>query len=107
MVLPKDISTFVPGYLSLHSSSFTTSTGATLSGIALKWTPNQLMNGNTIEDKSVSWQYALNLELRFVQFIHCHQVKKVIQFDFIRYLCKFKKLGPGLNKGSDKYTLVV
>ena len=83
MVLPKDISTFVPGYLSLHSSSFTTSTGATLSGIALKWTPNQLMNGNTIEDKSVSWQYALNLELRFVQFIHCHQVKKVIQYDFI------------------------
>ena len=54
-----------------------------LSGIALKWTPNQLMNGNTIEDKSVSWQYALNLELRSVQFIHCHQVKKVIQFDLI------------------------
>ena len=78
MVLPKDIETAVPGYLSLHSSSLITGSGSgvvtTLNGISLKWTPNQLMNGSTIEDKSVSWQYALNLEIRAIQFIHCHQV---------------------------------
>jgi hypothetical protein len=74
MVLPKDINTSVPGYLSLHSSSVTTGSGLQVNGIALKWTPNQLMNGSTIEDKSVSWQYALYLEFRTIQFIHCHQV---------------------------------
>ena len=62
MVLPKDITTAVPGYLSLHSSSiFNGSGSAPVNGVSLKWTPNQLMNGSTIEDKSVSWQYALNL----------------------------------------------
>ena len=34
------------------------------------------MNGSTIEDKSASWQQALNIDLTTVQFIHCHQEPK-------------------------------
>ncbi len=43
----------------------------------LKWTPNRLMNGATIEDKSASWQQALVVDLDSIVFLHCHQVSKV------------------------------
>jgi hypothetical protein len=102
MVLPKDISNSVPGYLSLHSSSVTTGSGLQVNGIALKWTPNQLMNGSTIEDKSVSWQYALYLEFRTIQFIHCHQViplkqPRVLTITRLRSSLKLSELKNGFH----------
>ncbi|XP_024944502.1 small G protein signaling modulator 1 isoform X2 [Cephus cinctus] len=70
----------MPGYLSLHQSA---------QGLVIKWTPNQLMNGfasncssegTTIgegkegrEDKSQYWQYALNLRVEDIVYVHCHQ----------------------------------
>ena len=66
-VLPKEGNDPVPGYLSLHQ--------AAIGGFGcIKWSPNRLMNGSTIEDKSASWQQALNIDLNCIQFIHCHQV---------------------------------
>ena len=49
--------------------------------LALKWTPNQLMNaGGKIqnEDKCAapSWQEALYIDLNSILFLHCHQVEK-------------------------------
>ena len=65
-VLPKVGNDPIPGYLSLHQ--------AAIGGFGcLKWSPNSLMNGSTIEDKSASWQQALNVDLNCIQFIHCHQ----------------------------------
>ena len=65
-VLPKEGNDSIPGYLSLHQ--------AAIGGFGcLKWSPNSLMNGSTIEDKSASWQQALNVDLNCIQFIHCHQ----------------------------------
>ena len=66
-VLPKDSHDSVPGYLSLHQSA------VGVASCCLKWTPNRLMNGMTIEDKSASWQQAVNIDLSNIQFIHCHQ----------------------------------
>ncbi|XP_012286405.1 small G protein signaling modulator 1 [Orussus abietinus] len=71
----------MPGYLSLHQSA---------QGLVIKWTPNQLMNGfadSTINsangtgndgkeeytDKSQYWQYALNLRVEDIIYVHCHQ----------------------------------
>ncbi|XP_020707014.2 small G protein signaling modulator 1 isoform X2 [Athalia rosae] len=76
----------MPGYLSLHQSA---------QGLVIKWTPNQLMNGFAIncssetggvgggsdgkegkegkEDKSQYWQYALNLRVEDIVYVHCHQ----------------------------------
>ena len=82
-VQPKDKDTFLPGYLSFHQitnfgqghqqhqallqdSSTTT--------LVLKWTPNQLMNGHTTQEKSASWQQALYIDLKTILFLHCHQV---------------------------------
>lgn len=71
LVQPKDINSYLPGYLSLHEIT----NGEDLStNVVLKWTPNQLMNGNTTEEKSASWQKALYIELRTILFLHCHQV---------------------------------
>ncbi|KAG5897831.1 hypothetical protein JTB14_011831 [Gonioctena quinquepunctata] len=69
LVLPvnADVSEPMPGYLSLHQ---------TANGLAIKWTPNHLMNGYVDEsgqDKSVYWDYALHLELDEIVYVHCHQ----------------------------------
>ena len=64
-VLPKVGNDPIPGYLSLHQ--------AAIGGFGcLKWSPNSLMNGSTIEDKSASWPPALNVDLSCSQVIHCH-----------------------------------
>ncbi|CAH1382208.1 unnamed protein product [Tenebrio molitor] len=68
LVLPvnADVSQPMPGYLSLHQ---------TASGLTIKWTPNQLMNGFTdeVQDKSVYWDYALQVRLDEIVYVHCHQ----------------------------------
>lgn len=50
------------GYLSLHDSP---------SGLVLKWTPNQMMNG--VKSKQPYWDYALNVDLNTIVYLHCHQ----------------------------------
>ena len=75
-VQPKDKDSFLPGYLSFHqitnfgqqAQEYSTTT------LVLKWTPNQLMNGNTTQEKSASWQQALYIDLKTILFLHCHQV---------------------------------
>ncbi|XP_023018015.2 small G protein signaling modulator 1 isoform X2 [Leptinotarsa decemlineata] len=65
--LNADVSEPMPGYLSLHQ---------TPNGLTIKWTPNQLMNGFVDEsgqDKSVYWDYALQLRLDEIVYVHCHQ----------------------------------
>ena len=42
--------------------------------VCLKWTPNRLMNGSTVEDKSASWQHAVAVNMEDIIFMHCHQV---------------------------------
>ena len=42
--------------------------------VCLKWTPNRLMNGGTVEDKSASWQHAVAVDMKDIIFMHCHQV---------------------------------
>ena len=42
--------------------------------VCLKWTPNRLMNGGTVEDKSASWQHAVAIDMKDIIFMHCHQV---------------------------------
>ncbi|XP_050504774.1 small G protein signaling modulator 1 isoform X2 [Diabrotica virgifera virgifera] len=68
LVLPvnSDLSKPIPGYLSLHQMA---------SGLAIKWTPNQLMNGfvDEVQDKSIYWDYALNVRLDDIVYVHCHQ----------------------------------
>uniref|UniRef100_A0A8C2J9B3 Small G protein signaling modulator 1b n=1 Tax=Cyprinus carpio TaxID=7962 RepID=A0A8C2J9B3_CYPCA len=57
----------IPGYLSLHQ---------TADLMTLKWTPNQLMNGNVGEidyEKSVYWDYAMSIRLEEIVYLHCHQ----------------------------------
>ena len=34
------------------------------------------MNGSTIEDKSLSWQQAVSVDIASILFMHCHQVKE-------------------------------
>ena len=77
-VQPQGRDTYLPGYLSLHQI---TKENEQLPRLALKWTPNQLMNaGGKIqnEDKCAapSWQEALYIDLNSILFLHCHQVKK-------------------------------
>ena len=71
-VQPKGNDRFLPGYLSLHQLTSTTS--EVDQTLVLKWTPNQLMNGHTAEEKSASWQRALSIDIRTILFLHCHQV---------------------------------
>ncbi|KAK4877826.1 hypothetical protein RN001_010332 [Aquatica leii] len=57
----------MPGYLSLHQ---------TANCLTIKWTPNQLMNGFTesdVPDKSIYWDYAIQVRLDEVVYVHCHQ----------------------------------
>ncbi|XP_017156532.1 small G protein signaling modulator 1 [Drosophila miranda] len=67
LVLPKDVSEPMPGYLSLHQS---------IQSLTIKWTPNQLMNGyndGDNSDKSFYWSYALNINVDEIVYVHCHQ----------------------------------
>ncbi|KAH8287043.1 hypothetical protein KR054_001296, partial [Drosophila jambulina] len=67
LVLPKDVSEPMPGYLSLHQS---------VQSLTIKWTPNQLMNGYNDGDggdKSFYWGYALNINVDEIVYVHCHQ----------------------------------
>ncbi|XP_063219089.1 small G protein signaling modulator 2-like [Bacillus rossius redtenbacheri] len=67
LVLPKDLNEPIPGYLSLHQ---------TTRSLTIKWTPNQLMNGYIeceVQDKSSFWDYALNMTVEEVVYVHCHQ----------------------------------
>ncbi|XP_055844301.1 small G protein signaling modulator 2-like isoform X2 [Episyrphus balteatus] len=67
MVLPKDVKESMPGYLSLHQHVQT---------LIIKWTPNQLMNGHNeveVNDKSSYWDYALNINVSDIVYVHCHQ----------------------------------
>ncbi|XP_061656217.1 small G protein signaling modulator 1 isoform X2 [Phyllopteryx taeniolatus] len=67
LVQPRDDIEAIPGYLSLHQ------TGELMT---LKWTPNQLMNGNVGEldsEKSVYWDYAMTIRLDEIVYLHCHQ----------------------------------
>lgn len=74
MVQPKEIVGLIPGYLSLHQ---------TAERLAIKWTPNQLMNGcygdesnsdpPAKDDKNVYWDYALNVAIDEIVYVHCHQ----------------------------------
>lgn len=61
----------IAGYLSLHLTS---------SGMVLKWTPNQIMNGCNSFDESLLtktktgyWDYALNIDFNTIVNLHCHQ----------------------------------
>ncbi|UJR21141.1 hypothetical protein I4U23_024240 [Adineta vaga] len=73
----------IPGYLSLH---------LTHNGMALKWTPNQLMNGtksmkeisqdtnsfdnnnttDTAKRTSILWDYAISVNMSSIVYLHCH-----------------------------------
>ncbi|KAM6902211.1 small G protein signaling modulator 1 [Xenentodon cancila] len=67
LVQPRDDMEAIPGYLSLHQ---------TADLMTLKWTPNQLMNGNVGEldsEKSVYWDYAMTIRLEEIVYVHCHQ----------------------------------
>lgn len=71
LVQPRENIETMPGYLSLHQ---------TPEGLIIKWTPNQLMNGcyatnedETNQDKSIYWDYALNLKVDEIVYLHCHQ----------------------------------
>ncbi|KAG1971255.1 small G protein signaling modulator 1 [Pimephales promelas] len=67
LVQPTDDTESIPGYLSLHQ---------TADLMTLKWTPNQLMNGNVAEfdyEKSVYWDFAMSIRLEEIVYLHCHQ----------------------------------
>ncbi|KAG7322574.1 hypothetical protein KOW79_013920 [Hemibagrus wyckioides] len=67
LVQPTDDMEAIPGYLSLHQ---------TAELMTLKWTPNQLMNGNMGDfdyEKSVYWDYAMTIRLEEIVYLHCHQ----------------------------------
>ncbi|CAH1163281.1 unnamed protein product [Phaedon cochleariae] len=68
LVLPvnSNLSEPIPGYLSLHQ---------TANALAIKWTPNELMNcfGEESHDKSIYWDYALQVRLDEIVYVHCHQ----------------------------------
>lgn len=74
MVQSKDMDAPQAGYLSLHAQSHANSGQQVATDLLLKWTPNKLMNGMTIEDKSKSWQSAVSIDLSVIAFIHCRQV---------------------------------
>lgn len=55
----------MPGYLSLHQMT---------NSLTVKWTPNQLMNGDLIDKTSSNfWGYALNINVDEIVYVHCHQ----------------------------------
>lgn len=65
------------GYLSLHKN---------IQSLVIKWTPNQLMNANLEANSSENekpasfnkdfyWNYALNINLEDIVYVHCHQSK--------------------------------
>ncbi|XP_065352074.1 small G protein signaling modulator 2-like isoform X2 [Cloeon dipterum] len=97
LVLPKDLTEPIPGYLSLHQSP---------NALTIKWTPNQLMNGyneapqdtgskrrfslpikgsppvvpvSLLRRHSTSiidylyWDYALHVNVDDIVYVHCHQ----------------------------------
>ncbi|XP_067136366.1 small G protein signaling modulator 1-like isoform X2 [Centruroides vittatus] len=85
LVQPRENIETMPGYLSLHQ---------TPEGLIIKWTPNQLMNGcyttnedeatqdkrsisffrqNSKPDEFIYWDYALNLKVDEIVYLHCHQ----------------------------------
>uniref|UniRef100_A0A8B9TP31 Small G protein signaling modulator 1 n=1 Tax=Anas platyrhynchos TaxID=8839 RepID=A0A8B9TP31_ANAPL len=68
LVQPRDDMEAIPGYLSLHQ---------TADIMALKWTPNQLMNGSNFRTSSlcssVYWDYAMTIRLEEIVYLHCHQ----------------------------------
>ncbi|XP_072157733.1 small G protein signaling modulator 2 isoform X1 [Bemisia tabaci] len=67
LVSPKDMNEPMPGYLSLHQTAHS---------LTIKWTPNQLMNGYSESDgtdKSIYWEYALNVRVDDIVYVHCHQ----------------------------------
>ncbi|KAM6318152.1 small G protein signaling modulator 1 [Podargus strigoides] len=67
LVQPRDDMEAIPGYLSLHQAADI---------MALKWTPNQLMNGSVGDldyEKSVYWDYAMTIRLEEIVYLHCHQ----------------------------------
>ncbi|VVC39869.1 Hypothetical protein CINCED_3A012394 [Cinara cedri] len=76
LVIPKDVIEPMAGYLSLHQ---------TASSLIIKWTPNQLMNCNSpganqndnpeidISNKSQYWDYAMNVNVDEIVYVHCHQ----------------------------------
>ncbi|XP_023234264.1 small G protein signaling modulator 2-like [Centruroides sculpturatus] len=71
LIQPRENIETMPGYLSLHQ---------TPEGLIIKWTPNQLMNGcyttnedEATQDKSIYWDYALNLKVDEIVYLHCHQ----------------------------------
>ncbi|XP_073833326.1 small G protein signaling modulator 1-like [Musca autumnalis] len=67
LVLPKDVSEPMPGYLSLHQN---------IQSLTIKWTPNQLMNGYTDSegsDLNSYWAFALNINVDEIVYVHCHQ----------------------------------
>ncbi|NXT61390.1 SGSM1 protein, partial [Chaetops frenatus] len=67
LVQPRDDMEAIPGYLSLHQAADI---------MALKWTPNQLMNGSMGDldyEKSVYWDYAMTIRLEEIVYLHCHQ----------------------------------
>ena len=76
-VQPKGRDSYLPGYLSLHQI---TKDNEHLPRLALKWTPNQLMNaGGKIQNEekcAPSWQEALYIDLNSILFLHCHQVRQ-------------------------------
>ncbi|XP_017307063.1 small G protein signaling modulator 1 isoform X1 [Ictalurus punctatus] len=68
LVQPRDDMEAIPGYLSLHQTADT---------MALKWTPNQLMNGSVGDleyERSVYWDYAMTIRLEEIVYLHCHQL---------------------------------
>ncbi|XP_050520777.1 small G protein signaling modulator 2-like isoform X4 [Daktulosphaira vitifoliae] len=76
LVLPKDVTEPIAGYLSLHQ---------TPNSLIIKWTPNQLMNCHSpssyqnenldfeTNDKSQYWDYAMNVNVDEIVYVHCHQ----------------------------------
>ncbi|CAG7826966.1 unnamed protein product, partial [Allacma fusca] len=67
LVYLKDVHEPIAGYLSLHQCG---------EALNLKWTPNQLMNGcneSAACDKSLYWQYAMNVVVGEIVYVHCHQ----------------------------------
>ncbi|KAK3913965.1 Small G protein signaling modulator 2, partial [Frankliniella fusca] len=68
LVMPqRDLARAMPGYLSLHQ---------TCNSLTIKWTPNQLMNGYAEaeeKDKSIYWDYAMNVKVDEIVYVHCHQ----------------------------------
>ncbi|XP_031635811.1 small G protein signaling modulator 1-like isoform X2 [Contarinia nasturtii] len=71
LVLPKDVTEPLPGYLSLHQRPHS---------LIIKWTPNQLMNGYIEKDDPDAtsyWDYfnelTMTINVEDIVYVHCHQ----------------------------------